>query len=195
MINRSFLKQMNPDAILINTSRGAVARDEELLEGLNKGYISQAIVDVWENEPDININLLEDVFIGTPHIAGYSLDGKVLGVQMLYNAVCKHYKTKATWDSKTALPPPPFPKLELKNRRHDDVTTIRAAVRAVYNIRRDDKEMCKLTTLSEEERPAYFDKLRKEYPVRREFQNTTLLLHRTSEYLEQAFKGLGFKIQ
>jgi erythronate-4-phosphate dehydrogenase len=195
MINRSFLKQMNPDAILINTSRGAVAKDEELLEGLNKGYISQAIVDVWENEPDINVGLMEDVFIGTPHIAGYTLDGKILGVQMIYDAVCKHYKIKPAWDSKKTLPAPPFPKLELKNRRHDDVTTIRAAVRAIYNIRHDDMEMCKLTNLSEEERPVYFDKLRKDYPVRREFQNTKLLLHRTSKYLEQAFKGLGFEIQ
>lgn len=74
--NLDFIKKLKPTAIIINSSRGAVVDNLDLLNALNGGEIFTAILDVWENEPNINLKLLEKCFIATPHIAGYSVDGK-----------------------------------------------------------------------------------------------------------------------
>ena len=67
----------------MNTSRGEVIETEALLEALRSGILSDAVIDVWEHEPDIDLELLEKVIIGTPHIAGYSADGKANATRSL----------------------------------------------------------------------------------------------------------------
>ena len=79
---QSFFRSLKRAPIIINTSRGEVIETKALLEALENGLISDAVIDVWENEPDINLTLLNKVFIGTPHIAGYSADGKANATRM-----------------------------------------------------------------------------------------------------------------
>ena len=80
-----------PLECIFNTSRGGVIDEQALLEALDKGMIRHAVIDTWENEPDINRRLLERADIATPHIAGYSADGKVKADNMVIDALCRHF--------------------------------------------------------------------------------------------------------
>ena len=76
---------------IINTSRGEVVDNDALLFALNEGRVRDAVIDVWEHEPQLNLQLLQRVYIGTPHIAGYSADGKVNADNMVIDALCRHF--------------------------------------------------------------------------------------------------------
>lgn len=131
--------------ILINTSRGAVVDNRALLKAIDGARVAGAVLDVWENEPNISPELLDVVDIGTPHIAGYSLDGKVNGVHMIYEAACRHFGLEPVW--KPVLPPVQPVQISDFKRQYDivaDDAALRADIRG-------------------------FDRLRAEYPVRREF--------------------------
>ena len=84
LIGEAELQRMKPDVCLINASRGAVIDNEALLEHLKTHDDFCAILDVWENEPELNTELLDWCALGTPHIAGYSLDGKMRGTELVY---------------------------------------------------------------------------------------------------------------
>ena len=76
-------------AFLLNTSRGSVVETGALKRAVESGHLAGCVLDVWEGEPDIDVELLERVVLGTPHIAGYSFDGKVNGTRMIYEAACR----------------------------------------------------------------------------------------------------------
>jgi erythronate-4-phosphate dehydrogenase len=140
---------------------------------------------VWENEPSISPELLDIVDLATPHIAGYSFDGKVNGTRMIYEAVCEFFKLPQTWSPH--LPPSPVPRIKLAvSSGEDEEEVLRRVVRRVYDITNDD------AALRRDARE--FDKLRAEYPVRREFFNTELVLQGASEGLRAKFTALGFKM-
>ena len=90
MVDDIFVSKMKPGSILINSSRGAVAHTKTLHQTLDSGKLEELVLDVWENEPNIDLDLWDKVYIGTQHIAGHSFDGKVNGTKMLYDAVCDH---------------------------------------------------------------------------------------------------------
>jgi erythronate-4-phosphate dehydrogenase len=179
----SLLKNRQP--ILINTSRGAVVDNPALLKAIDGEWLGGVVLDVWENEPKISPELLDVVDLATPHIAGYSFDGKVNGTQMIYTALCDFFDIKATWEP--ALPLPPDPRVELTvSSGEDDEEVLRRVVRRMYDITVDDTALRK-NILN-------FDKLRAEYPVRREFFNTRLVLRDASEDLCAKFAALEFKM-
>lgn len=82
LADKSFFDSLNKKPVIINTSRGEVVETDSILNAINKGEVSESIIDVWENEPHINLELLNKVYIGTPHIAGYSANGKFNATQM-----------------------------------------------------------------------------------------------------------------
>lgn len=86
-----FFRRLARVPYVINTSRGEVVDNVALLEALTKGMVRDAVLDVWEGEPDMHLDLLQRVFIGTPHIAGYSADGKVNADNMVIDALCRHF--------------------------------------------------------------------------------------------------------
>jgi len=186
-----FVRKMKPGAILVNTSRGPVAEGAALKRALADGHLRACVLDVWEGEPDVDMGLLEQVFIGTPHIAGYSLDGKVNGTRMIYEAACRFLEMTPTWDPAPLLPAPDCPRVDVDATAPD---SLRTAVRSVYDIMWDDAAMRRLLTLSPEERPKEFDRLRKEYPRRREFFNTQASVTPANPGLEGQLEGLGFRV-
>ena len=196
LVDEPFLRELRPDCILINTSRGAVVDGEALLSALDSGGIAGAILDVWENEPNIDLNLLDRVDIGTSHIAGYSLDGKVNATAMLYEAACQFLGAEQTLDVRSLLPVPETPRIEIQDPP-DDENTFAEAVRSVYDVERDDAALREIRSLPPPERGPFFDRLRKEYPVRREFHNTEVVLPRSGETKELArtLAGLGFRVK
>ena len=91
MADNTFFRRLNRVPYIINTSRGEVVDNQALLTALNEGRVRDAVIDVWENEPLLDLALLQKVYIGTPHIAGYSADGKVNADNMVIDALCHHF--------------------------------------------------------------------------------------------------------
>ena len=203
MVNEDFLARMRPDSILINTSRGLVVDEKALKVILRNGRIAAAVLDVWEHEPSIDVRLLGLVTLGTPHIAGYSLDGKVNGTFMVYQALCQYSGLQPQWRPAEVLSNQKQPPLSLDNvpqdieevertKQVEDV--VGGLVRQLYDIQKDDANLRKTTELNAEERGAYFDRLRKEYPVRREFHSVGVKLSQHDKKLSGILKALGFRI-
>jgi erythronate-4-phosphate dehydrogenase len=172
---------------LINTARGPVVDNRALLKAIDGQRIDGAVLDVWETEPNLSPELLDVVDIGSPHIAGYSLDGKVNGTRMIYEATCKFFGIAPNWNPASLMPAPVVPRIELSvSSGDDDEDVLHRVVKRVYDISADD------ATLRANVRD--FDYLRADYPIRREFFNTGLVLHGASDALRQTFAALGFKM-
>jgi erythronate-4-phosphate dehydrogenase len=191
LADAAFLSRMKPGAILINSSRGGVVDNQALKSVLRDGQLRAAVLDVWEGEPRVDTELLGLVDIATPHIAGYSFDGKVNGTRQVYEALCAALNRPAEWDPSPLLPEPECPHLTVDP---SETGALSGAVRAVYEIMLDDARMRGMLALATpEEQSAWFDRLRKEYPRRREFFNTRVTLTRPDADLEQALSGVGFR--
>ena len=145
-----FFQSLKRKPVIINTSRGEVIQTDALLKALNSRMISDAIIDVWEHEPEINRDLLEKTFIGTPHIAGYSADGKANATRMSLDAICNFFQIKG--DYEINAPAPVSPIIHAKN--HEE------AVLQMYNPTEDSNRL--------KNQPELFETLRGDYPLRRE---------------------------
>lgn len=193
MVDGALLSRLRPSACLLNTSRGQVVDEAALEAALARGRIAAAVLDVWDAEPAINLGLLARTAIGTPHIAGYSFDGKVAATEMIYRAACEAFGIAPTWDPAGIMPPPGCPRLELGCAGRPDEDVLREAVGAIYDIEADDRAL-RQAPQPPAERAAYFDRLRKTYPERREFHNTTLVLHGAQPSLAAKLAGIGFRV-
>jgi erythronate-4-phosphate dehydrogenase len=192
MLNEQTLKWLKPSAIFINAARGEVVDTHALLDALTHKRVGPTVIDVWEHEPDINWNLFQAVTLGTPHIAGHSLDAKANGTFMIYAALCKHLGVEPTWNPVQSLPPPVVPSLEMDTHQKNDEEILREIVTKIYDVEADYRRMRQLLTAPPEERPRLFDGLRKNYPVRREFHRTGIKLPKNQKRLRNMLAGIGF---
>ncbi len=190
LADAAFLSGLAPSAILINTSRGPVVDNAALEEALVRGRLRGAVLDVWEGEPEVDARLLQAADIATPHIAGYSFDGKVNGTLQIYQAACRHLGVAPDWDPGPLLPPPPCPVLTCDS---GDPTALAGAVKAVYDIMGDDAALRAVLEIPEAGRASAFDGLRKNYPDRREFSNTLIEIDPADAALEALLAGIGFR--
>jgi len=192
LVDDAFLRRMKPGSVLINSARGAVADGGALKRALADGHLRACVLDVWEGEPQVDLELLGKLFIGTPHIAGYSFDGKVNGTRQIYEAACGFLGAEPVWDPSPLLPAPECPEVQVDGAAEDAEAALREAVRKVYDIRNDDKAMRGLFDMPGAARGAFFDKLRKNYPRRREFFNTRAAVTPRNHELEAMLAGVGF---
>ena len=190
-----FFSSLRPGTVFINASRGAVVETESLKAAIREGRLQAVVLDVWEGEPNIDTTLLEMVDLGTPHIAGYSLDGKIAGLIMIYWAFCEYFHLSPRFDAQDFLPVPEVPRLELQVNSLADEELLAQAVEGVYSIRRDDRDLRRIVDQPPQARGRYFDSLRKNYPVRREFKNTTIVLDDGRDSLVQKLRGIDFKVE
>lgn len=195
MFDARRIASMKAGSVLLNSSRGPVVHGRALLEALAAGRLAAAVLDVWEDEPAIDPALARRVAIGTPHIAGYSFDGKVNGTIMMLDAIRNWFGVSVEWDMRAFMPPPKRPVLELRASGKSLEDALREAVRMCYDIESDDRDLRRILDLPDADRAAAFDRLRKEYPVRREFGNTTVRLPGGSPELAARLAGIGFKVE
>jgi erythronate-4-phosphate dehydrogenase len=188
------ISKMKHGNILINTSRGAVVLGKDLKIAIKSKHLACVVLDVWENEPTIDTDILQLVDLATPHIAGYSFDGKVNGTAMIYKAVCGFLGIEPTWDHLTNMPEPQIPVLNVAVLDENDEDVLNRVIKQVYDIEGDDERFREILNLSEAEQSAYFDQLRREYPIRREFFNTKLRLSYIQHQLENKLAALGFHL-
>lgn len=194
LVNESFVAAMKTGSVLVNTARGRIAETRALKRALDGDKLSEVVIDVWENEPNPDASLIERTAIATPHIAGYGFDGKVRGTRMIYEAACGHFGETPVWRMENALPAPPCPALDINAAGRDDEDVLREAVLAVCDIEADNARMREILKVRESTRAAFFDKLRKTYPVRREFHNTQIGLTNAQDSLKAKLAGLEFKV-
>jgi len=195
LFDKQRLQGMKKGSFLINTSRGSVVDNHALKDVLLSGQLKNAVLDVWENEPFIDKKLLNLIEIGTPHIAGYSLDGKVNGTYQIYCAVCEDFNIKPLLEPSESLPKPENDFINVSKKIKNFDCELLEVVKKVYNIRKDDKNMRKVTSLDRQESGYYFDQLRKEYPMRREFFNMKVILPLNKNDLFESLLSLGFKVE
>jgi erythronate-4-phosphate dehydrogenase len=193
LLGASVLEKITDRQILINTSRGEVIDEAALLQKLMASPAFPVVLDVWENEPQINTDLLERVTIGTPHIAGYSLDGKANGTEMIYQALCRFLGFPVRHKAAQFLAEAPLSKLAFTGQA-DPSWLINTAIRACYDVRSDHWRL-RSALASAEDVGAEFDRLRREYPVRREFQNTKIQLKNLNSEVFNRVKNLGFRMK
>lgn len=189
------LRQLKQGAVLLNCGRGPVINNADLLQFLDERKDVRVVLDVWEPEPDISLELLDKVALGSPHIAGYSYDGKLKGTEMIYQALCKHLNRSPELSVKKLVPP-------LKNNQlvaDSQLSTwekIKRLIAEVYSISSDDRDLRALATAARSGHENFglgFDKLRKHYPVRREFHNYQVFGadKKTAEWLSVLGFGLA----
>lgn len=142
----AFFQSLKRKPVIINTSRGEIIETGALLNALDTGLVSDAIIDVWENEPAINLTLLDKVFLGTPHIAGYSADGKANATRMSLDALCRYFNVQADYQ---IIPPAP-------SQPRITADTLSAAYLQMYDPRQDSNAL--------KTHPELFEKLRGDYP-------------------------------
>ncbi len=194
MIDEKFLRCLKKCPVIVNTSRGGVMDTEAIKSALMRSDISQVILDVWENEPDIDIEMLKMTLIGTPHIAGYSFDGKVNGAFMIYKSLCQYLNKKAKWNPQDFLPKSNCPVIKIHEVNGPLEKKLHKVISRVYDIEKDDSKLRESRSMPSEKRSAYFDSLRKNYHVRREFFNTEILFEKEDSQLANILSGMGFKV-
>jgi len=160
----ALISALKPGAILINACRGAVVDNAALLTRLEAGQDLSVVLDVWEPEPDLNVELLKRVDIGTPHIAGYTLEGKARGTTQVFEAFSDFIGHRQQVALDTLLPAPEFGRITLHGPL--DQPTLKRLAHLVYDVRRDDAPLRKVAGI-----PGEFDKLRKNYLERREWSS------------------------
>ncbi len=168
MLSKDMLRCLSANTLLINAGRGAMIDNNALLEELNHRDLSVAL-DVWENEPNINRALVDKVTLATPHIAGYSVEGKEQGTYRVYQSLCQFLKKpideskKSLLTNNTSIISLDQDKIfmEYKNLYEQ----FNAFLLACYDIRKDDRAL---------KQNQSFDQLRKNYGARREYTHFDL---------------------
>lgn len=150
LVDAELINRIKKEACLINTSRGEVVHNGALLAALESGQLAEAVIDVWENEPHPLAGLVQKAFIGTPHIAGYSADGKANATRMSLDNFCRFYAIKASYCIEAPAPLSPIP----------PHASPQEAALFIYDPRRDSEAL--------KAHPERFEQLRGNYPLRRE---------------------------
>jgi erythronate-4-phosphate dehydrogenase len=197
LINEQRLQQMKPDACLINSCRGSVVDNEALKIHMDNHAEFESIIDVWEGEPNLDLQLMSRCLLATPHIAGYSLDGKMRGTEQVYQACCQTFGLPIRNKLAQYLPEPSIKKIKFG----DSVPVrqaLRTAIRAVYEVRVDDGIMRSTLLRTGGEAQAMreqFDLLRKNYPLRRDIPTMRVEVPGKRQDLKNALEAAGFDVR
>ena len=186
MFDERILRKMKKGAWFFNSSRGEVTQTDDLMKVLASRKLRGAVIDVWENEPDIDLVLMSMTYISTPHIAGYSTDGKANGTAMVVNSLCRFFNLPLENWYPPDVPAPLLPDITINAKGKSENEIIREAVFHTYDIGEDD--------ISLRFSPSDFEKLRGDYRLRREFTSYTVTLNGGTKKIQKSLQELGFKI-
>lgn len=186
LINESVLNNLRGDQILINAARGPVVDNNALKARLQKNDGFIAALDVFEFEPEVDMELLPLLAFATPHVAGYGLEGKARGTTMIFNSYCEFLDNELRAHASDLLPTAPVPQLVLD--REWDEATLHNITQLVYDVRKDDALFRR-----EISKPGSFDLMRKNYWDRREYSAVTLVGDEQSNL--SPLGKLGFQVE
>ena len=187
LLTRRQLELIQHQSLLINAARGAAIDNADLLQWLHTRPSQRVVLDTWEREPEISLELLARVTIGTPHIAGYSFEGKLTGTQMILHEFCRHFDFSAVGTGKTERAMLSVPATTSESSQ------LGALILQAYDVWRDHRSMQAL--LRSDDVAAGFDGLRKHYPLRHEFNHYCINGNELMPETAAAAAVLGFRIQ
>lgn len=179
-----FFDGLAKKVLLLNTSRGAVVDTDALKKAVEDGRVSGLALDVWENEPNPDPGLIEIADIATPHIAGYSLEGKAMGAAMTVRAVSRFFNLGL--DAWTPALDVRQVSIKLNCRQRDTEECLSEVFRKVYPVEADSGSL--------KNQPERFEELRRNYSFRKENHNFLLELENCMPGSVSAFRSLGFNI-
>ncbi|MBP5171180.1 MAG: 4-phosphoerythronate dehydrogenase PdxB [Bacteroidales bacterium] len=187
LFDQKRLSTLRPDQILINSSRGEVVDNQALKAELKAGGLKAAVLDVWEGEPELDAELVGLLDITTPHIAGYSADGKANGTTMSVRTVAQYLGLPLTDWTASGVPAPAQPlEFSIDASGKTDQEVISEAILYTYDVR-SDSDLLRGCLEG-------FEQQRGDYPVRREFTAFTLHLSHAGADLADRLAKIGFKI-
>jgi len=190
LLDAERLRMLADGCVLINAARGEVVDNRALLELLDERADLRVFLDTWENEPLVSRELLQRVDLATPHIAGYSFEGRLRGTQMVLDAACAHFGLTSSWHMSQQLPPlraidcGPF---------DGNVAFWQDLLRRHCDIRRDHDAFVGGHDLDDDAFAAHFDGLRRVYPDRLEYPRFRLNVDTTTHPADQLTR-LGFQL-
>lgn len=186
LADTAFFENCNQKLAFINSSRGEVMDTQAVKTAKKNGKVNELIIDCWENEPNIDLELMNMAFIATPHIAGYSRDGKANGTSMSIRALSKKLELGIdNWECSN-IEKPEVPIIQINGKNKTEQEIIGQAVLHTYSIFNDSKCL--------KESPSTFEKQRGNYPVRREFPSFTIQAIDVPENTLKKLQIMGFKI-
>ncbi len=186
LVDEKFLARVNQGTIIINTSRGEVADTPALKYAVKSHKIDGLVLDVWEHEPAIDRELLSLADIGTPHIAGYSADGKAKGTAMVVSALSRFFGLGIdNWEPED-IPLPEITEITIDCKHMDVEQVLCEAILATYKVDQDDHRLRASTDT--------FEKQRGDYPIRREFHAYTVRLINEHSDIKRMLMKMGFKV-
>jgi erythronate-4-phosphate dehydrogenase len=208
MADAAFFARLTRPIVFLNTCRGEVVSEPDLLAAREAGKVERMVLDVFAGEPRIDPVLCEAANLVTPHIAGYSVEGKVGGTFQVAEAFRRHFSLPEP--SLPAWPAPADPLLRYPDLgrpavaglaaaldgpqvEDSDEAFLHAAVRRAYDIAADDARL--RAALREPDPGKAFDRLRREYPARHEFQAYRVSgLPADRDGPRARLQGLGFRL-
>lgn len=187
LADKSFFETLSKEPVLINSCRGEVVETKSVKNALKSGKISDFICDCWENEPDIDLELLAITALSTPHIAGYSKDGKATGTKMSVHAISDFFGLGLNNWQPSGVELPSEPVIRIDGEKLNEQQIISKAILHTYDIREDDALF--------RSKPSDFEKQRGDYPTRREFPAYTIHPENVNEKTIEKLKMLGFNLK
>ncbi|QJQ95712.1 MULTISPECIES: 4-phosphoerythronate dehydrogenase PdxB [Halomonadaceae] len=191
LLDRERIAALAPGTWLLNAGRGDCLDGAALGERLGRCGDITAVLDVWEGEPGIDEALWRSAEIATPHIAGYSLDGKMRGTHQVYQALMNHFGLPARQRLEALAPAPALAGLTLDGGL-SPWEAMRLCMRAMYDVRRDHDAL--IARARRQVMAAGFDACRAEYPLRREFSTLKVGLRPAAHSLGQWLGAAGFGV-
>ncbi|MHA6309159.1 4-phosphoerythronate dehydrogenase PdxB [Hafnia paralvei] len=186
LVDADLLAALPDNRILINAARGPIVDNSALLAALKNGKKLSVILDVWEPEPELSLELLALVDIGTPHIAGYSLEGKARGTTQVFEAYSEFLGQPQHVALSELLPVPEIASVRVHGAL--DQAKLKRLMHLVYDVRRDDAPLRRVAGQAGE-----FDRLRKHYQERREWSSLCVLCDDSASV--GLLRALGFSAE
>ena len=186
MVSEDFLRNLKKQPLVINTCRGEVFASGAARRAIEQGDVSGMVLDCWEYEPDIDLGLLALADFGTPHIAGYSRDGKANGTRASVRAISRFFSLGIDEWEPSGVEPPEQPIIEVDGQNRSAESVLAEAIRFTYEIESDDAAL--------RDNPQLFEQLRGDYPVRREFGCYSVRAMNVAPETLEKLEKLGFKL-
>ncbi|MEH6471283.1 MAG: 4-phosphoerythronate dehydrogenase PdxB [Halopseudomonas sp.] len=194
LFNAEVLNALPRGSWLINAGRGAVVDNQALASCLRQRKDLRVVLDVWEPEPDIDIKLAPYLAFATPHIAGYSLEGRSRGTEMIYQSACQSLGITPSCELAQLLPSPAIAQLDLSAAASTEADLIPRLVKLVYDLRRDHDALMRCVQQHPATIAGEFDLLRRHYPQRREFSSLMISGIGPDSTLAKQLAGYGFSL-
>ncbi len=187
LADANFFENLPKKPFVINSCRGEVVDSKSAKHALKEKQIQGLVLDCWENEPDIDLELLAGCALATPHIAGYSKDGKANGTSMSIQAISRFFGLGIDDWTCPNIELPEQTNIALNGFKCTEEQVLAKAILSTYDIRQDDAALRANTR--------DFEKLRGDYPVRREFPVFTIEAENIPQQTLEKLKKIGFQVK